>query len=110
MAEAIAKSLLKEDYEVYSAGIEPTVVNPYAIKVMEELGIDISDYKSKHLNTFEDMFFEYVITVCDIYSDSFRPKKAHTKRAFQKYQSIRTNQSGREITKKLLKILLSNIF
>lgn len=70
MAEGIAKSLLGSDFEIYSAGIEPTFVNPYAIKVMAEINIDISENKSKHLDSLKDVFFEDIITVCDIYSDS----------------------------------------
>ena len=43
MAEGLLKSLYEEHYEVYSAGSNPSSVNPYAVKVMEEVGVDISD-------------------------------------------------------------------
>ncbi len=64
MAEGYLKHVYGEYYEVYSAGTEPTTVNPYAIKVMEEIGIDISNHRSKGLEEFEGMEFDQVITVC----------------------------------------------
>ena len=52
-------------FEVYSAGTLPTEkVNPYAIKVMNEVGIDLSNNKPKNVNQFLNDDFEYVITVC----------------------------------------------
>jgi len=55
----------KKDWEVYSAGIEPKGLNFLAVEAMAEKGIDISDYKSKHINLFLNKKFDYVITVCD---------------------------------------------
>ncbi|MBC7320254.1 arsenate reductase ArsC, partial [bacterium] len=52
-------------YEAYSAGLEATEVNPYAIKVMKELGIDISNHRSKRIEEFKGILFDYVVTVCD---------------------------------------------
>ena len=51
--------------EVESAGIETHGVNPRAIKVMGEDGVDISGYSSDHIDKFMDRSFDYVITVCD---------------------------------------------
>lgn len=65
MAEGLLKALYGDRYEVYSAGTYPTVVNPYAIKVMSEIGIDISEYKSKSIEDFIGMNIDYVVTVCD---------------------------------------------
>lgn len=65
MAEGILKALYGDRYEVYSAGNYPTVVNPYAIKVMSEIGIDISEHKSKSIEDFIGMDIDYVVTVCD---------------------------------------------
>jgi len=65
MAEGLLKSLFSERFEAYSAGIEPGGVNSYAIKVMSEIGIDISAYRSKSIEEFRDMKFDYVTTVCD---------------------------------------------
>ncbi len=65
MAEGILKSLDPE-LVVYSAGIEPAQqVHPKAIRVMKEIGIDISDNFTKSVNYFLHKSFDYVITVCD---------------------------------------------
>jgi arsenate reductase len=65
MAEGILKTYYKDKYESYSAGVQPTQVNPYAVEVMKEIGIDLSDQYSKSINEFQDEKFDYVITVCD---------------------------------------------
>ncbi len=65
MAEGYLKSFNKE-LEVYSAGTKPAeLVNPNSIKVMEEIGIDISSQYPQDVNEFIDKSFDYVITVCD---------------------------------------------
>jgi arsenate reductase len=51
--------------EAYSAGIETHGVNPKAIKVMKEAGVDISHHTSNHIDEYRDVDFDYVITVCD---------------------------------------------
>ncbi len=65
MAEGILRNLYGEHYEAYSAGTKPSIVNPYAIRVMAEMGIDISKHRSKSLDDFHGMDFDYVVTVCD---------------------------------------------
>jgi len=65
MAEGLMRTLYPDRYEPYSAGTEPRGVNPYAVKGMAEIGIDISSHRSKSLNEFLDMKFDYVVTVCD---------------------------------------------
>lgn len=64
MAEGLL-SYLSKDIKVYSAGTNPQKVNPYAIKAMEEMGIDISDSISNHVDDYIDFDFDYVFTVCD---------------------------------------------
>jgi arsenate reductase len=64
MAEGLLKSLHGEHYEVCSAGSYPTDVNPYAVKVLAEWGVDISHHRSKSLQEFEGTEFDYVVTVC----------------------------------------------
>jgi len=64
IAEGLLKSLYGEHYDIYSAGSEPTIVNPYAIKVLAENGVDISKNRSKSLKEFEGLEFDYVVTVC----------------------------------------------
>jgi arsenate reductase (thioredoxin) len=66
MAQALPKNLYGDRYEVYSAGTEPSrVINPYAIMVMAEIDIDISPNRSKSVDDFEKMNFEYVVTLSD---------------------------------------------
>lgn len=65
MAEGYFRHLAENRFEVTSAGFEPTVVNPKAIQVMKEDGVDISNYISKNVNQFTDRKFDYIITVCD---------------------------------------------
>lgn len=65
MAEGFLKSF-DSDLEVYSAGTEPADrVNPKAVKVMREVGVDISDQKPEHVDQYLALPFAYVITVCD---------------------------------------------
>ena len=65
LAEGLLKNLAGDKFDVYSAGVEPTSVHPLAIKVMEEVGSDISGQQSKSVDEFLDKEFDYVITVCD---------------------------------------------
>jgi arsenate reductase len=70
MAEGLLREMAGEQIEVFSAGTEPSRVNPLAIKAMEERGIDISGHRSKHLNEYLGQPFDYVITVCDDAAES----------------------------------------
>jgi len=65
MAEGLLRYIAGDSYEVFSAGVAPSHVRPEAIKVMGELGIDISSHRSKGVNEFAGERFDYVITVCD---------------------------------------------
>jgi len=65
MAEGLLNSLYGTKYQAFSAGTEPSAVNPFAIQVMSEIGIDISKNRSKSINEFREQKFNYVITVCD---------------------------------------------
>jgi arsenate reductase len=64
MAEGILRSLYGDKYEVFSAGSTPDKLNPNAIEVMKEIGIDISSHYAKNVMDFIDKEFDYVITVC----------------------------------------------
>ena len=59
------RALCCERYEAYSAGTRPLGVNPYAIKVMAEIGINISNHRSKSVEEFHGKEFDYVVTLCD---------------------------------------------
>ena len=65
MAEGLLRSLYGDRYEAYSAGAQPSRINPYAIKVMAEIGIDISTQHAKHIDVFHGMRFDYVVPVCN---------------------------------------------
>ncbi|HLD36763.1 MAG TPA: arsenate reductase ArsC [Planctomycetota bacterium] len=65
MAEGLLRHLAVNRFEVFSAGIKPSLVNPYAVKVMAEIGIDISHHRSKSVEEFKGQGFDYVTTVCD---------------------------------------------
>ena len=64
MAEGWARTLKSDVVEAYSAGIETHGLNPYAVKVMAEAGVDISAQKSKLVPDLPTQEFDYVITVC----------------------------------------------
>ena len=64
MAEGWARSLKSGVMKAYSAGIETHGLNPNAVKVMMEAGVDISSQCSKHVDDFKDVAFDYVVTVC----------------------------------------------
>lgn len=64
MAEGIANHFLADRLEAVSAGTEASFVNPRAIDVLKEIGIDISRHRSKNLDEFAEQNFEYVITLC----------------------------------------------
>ncbi len=65
MAEGFVRSLYGDLYEAYSAGIEATTVDPRAIQVMKEAGIDISGQQSKTSREYKDIVFDVLVTVCD---------------------------------------------
>jgi arsenate reductase len=65
MAEGWARHLKGDVIEAYSAGIETHGLNPNAVKVMAEAGVDISGHRSKHVDELKDVEFDYVVTVCD---------------------------------------------
>ena len=70
MAEGILKHYGGAKFEVESAGSQPSKVNETAIQVMQEIGIDISKHRSKHVSEFLGQHFHYIITVCDKANES----------------------------------------
>jgi arsenate reductase len=65
MAEGLLRQLAGDRFEVASAGVAPTQVRPEAINSMSEVGVDISQHRSKSVDEFAGQEFDYVITVCD---------------------------------------------
>lgn len=70
MAEGWARHLKGDILEVYSAGIETHGLNPNAVQVMQEAGVDISGHRSKHVAELKDIPFDAVVTVCDKANES----------------------------------------
>ncbi|GAA0884467.1 arsenate reductase ArsC [Sphingobacterium siyangense subsp. cladoniae] len=82
IAEGFLRHFAGSRAEVYSAGIETHGVNPKAMQIMAEAGIDISSHTSNHVNEYAAIDFDYVITVCDNAKESCpyfpsRAKKLH---------------------------------
>ena len=63
-AEGLARELLGPDHEVLSAGSKPTKVNPFAVRAMSEIGIDISAHRSKTVDELDLRNLDLVITLC----------------------------------------------
>lgn len=65
MAEGLLRHDAGDRFTVESAGTKPGAVRPEAIAVMNEVGIDITSHRSKHMDEFTGQNFDYVLTVCD---------------------------------------------
>ena len=65
MAHGWLNKFFQNQVEIYSAGTHPERVNSYPVEVMNEEGVDISHYISNHVEEYKDMYFDFVITVCD---------------------------------------------
>ncbi len=94
MAEALVNALHGDRYKAYSAGTEPTRINPYVIKVMSEIGIDTSKQKSKSIKEFQGKRFDYVVTVCDHAKETcpFFPGKKVLHKSFADPSKFRGNE------------------
>ena len=64
MAEGLARKIFGDRVRVESAGNEPSKVNPYAIEVMRELGVDLASHRSKSVETIDPATVDTVITLC----------------------------------------------
>lgn len=65
MAEGLLRHIAGDQFEVFSAGTRPVGLNPNAVKIMSEIGIDIAGSRSKAVDEFAGQQFDYVFTVCD---------------------------------------------
>jgi len=65
MAEGLLRAMYTDRYEAQSAGVEATSVDPRAVLVMKDIGIDISGQRSKSSEEFQDTIFDIAVTVCD---------------------------------------------
>ena len=64
MAEGLLRHLYGDRYEVFSAGSTPSQVNPHAIKALAEIGVDISNQRSKSIDEFRNRSMDLVVSVC----------------------------------------------
>jgi arsenate reductase len=64
MAEGWARHFHGDRMEVYSAGVAPVGLNANAVEVMAEVGVDISQQQSKHVDSLQAVTFDYVVTLC----------------------------------------------
>jgi len=65
MAEGLLNELGSGKWKAWSGGVFPSYVHPLAVRVMEEMGIDISRQTSKSMDRFRNEVFDYIITLCD---------------------------------------------
>jgi arsenate reductase len=80
MAEGWARALKGDVIEPFSAGTEPHGMNPHAVRVMAEAGVDIRGHRSKHVDELKDVPLDYVVTVCDSANESCPVFPGRTKR------------------------------
>lgn len=104
MAEAFLNKLYGDRYEAYSAGIEPREINPYVVKAMAEIGIDISKQRSKSIKEFWGQRFDYVVTVCDDARENcpFFPGKEIIHKGFEDPSKFKGSE--REIMEKVRRV------
>jgi arsenate reductase len=98
MAEGLLRHLAGDRFEVFSAGVSPTQVRTEAIEVMRELGIDISQQRSKAVDDFVGREFDYVITVCDNANEQCPVFPGRTKRihwSFDDPAVVQGNENAR---------------
>lgn len=99
MAEGFARTLMSRTLEAYSAGIIRKGLDPLAVQVMSEVGIDISGYKSKLINELPTQDFDYVITLCTQAQGvcpSFPGKAKIVHHAFDDPPSLAKNVASKE--------------
>ena len=104
IAEALLKKLYGDIYEAYSAGITPAEVNPYVVRAMAEVGIDISKQRPKSLMEFWGQKFDYVVTVCDYAKENcpFFPSEKIIHKSFE--DPARFKGSEEEIMEKVRQV------
>jgi len=86
MAEGLLRELGEGKFEVESAGVAPNSVRPEAVEAMREIGIDISDHRSKSVDEFGGQQFDYIITVCDNAKENCPVFPGQAKRIHQSFE------------------------
>ena len=100
MSEGWARHLRGDQIDPYSAGVAPHGLDPLAVRVMAEAGVDISRHTSKHLNTLLHLPLDYVITVCNNAAESCPVFPGNVRKIHRSFQDppalARTAQSEEE--------------
>ena len=86
MAEGLLRHDAGDQYEVESAGVAPSSVRPEAVEAMGEIGIDISNHRSKSADEFTGQQFDFVITVCDNAKESCPVFPGQAKRIHRSFE------------------------
>jgi arsenate reductase len=97
MAEGLLRHMAGDRFEVASAGTKPSMVRPEAIAAMRELGVDLSGHRSKSVDEFSGVPFDYVITVCDNAKESCPIFPAGTKRMHWPFQDPPGPEASEEL-------------
>jgi arsenate reductase (thioredoxin) len=80
MAEGLARKELGDQYEIYSAGIQPMKIHPVTLDAMKEIGIDLSTQKSKSINEVPWKEMDVIVTLCGTSSNGLPPLPPTVKR------------------------------
>jgi arsenate reductase (thioredoxin) len=99
MAEGLLRREAGGRFEVHSAGTKPTRVRPEAIAVMEEIGIDISEHRSKSVDEFVGHELDVVITVCDNANEACPVFPGTTKRLHWPFEDPAAVEGSEELRK-----------
>lgn len=86
MAEGLLKHICQDEFEINSAGTQPSIVRPEAIKVLGEIGIDISKNRSKSVDEFSGQIMDFVLTVCDNAKENCPYFPSKTKMVHQSFE------------------------
>ena len=98
MAEGLLRHDAGDRFEVFSAGTKPSRVRREAVAVMRELGIDISNHRSKSVDEFTRQSFDYILTVCDSAKEScpiFPGKAVKIQQNIEDPAALQSSKEGR---------------
>lgn len=109
MAEGFAKKMLPKNREIFSAGLEPKGVHPMAVKVMQEVGIDISKQKSKNISEIPIDKISIVVTLCGDAAERYPVLPGKVKRIHWEIENPAKAQGSEEEIAKVFRKVRDNI-
>lgn len=107
MAEGLLRRDAGDRFDVESAGTKPSRVRPEAIAAMREIGIDISNHRSKSADEFTNQKFDYILTVCDHANESCPIFPGDAKRIHKNFADPTDLESFRRVRDELREYLKS---